>query len=52
MWQIDPSRVGVRVGTLNEGEYEFKMFTGEDSIVSSSFPTLNLTVSHVLSAGR
>ena len=52
MWQIDPSRGWVRVGTLNEGEYEFKIFTGENSIVSSSFPTLNLTANQVLSAGR
>ena len=52
MWQIDPSRGWVSVGTLNDGKYEFKKFTGEDSIVSSSFPTLSLTASQILSAGR
>ena len=52
MWQIDPLREWVRVGTLNKEEYQFKMYMGEDSIVSPSFPTLNLTASQVLSAGR
>ena len=52
MWQIDPSRGWLSVGTLNDGKYEFKKFTGEDSIVSSSFPTLSLTASQILSSGR
>ena len=52
MWQIDPSRGWLSIGTLNDGKYEFKKFTGEDSIVSSSFPTLSLTASQILSAGR
>jgi len=52
MWQIDPSREWVRVGTLNAGEYQFEMFVGENIIVSPSFPTLNLTASQILSAGR
>ena len=52
MWQIDPSRGWVRVGTLKGAEYDFKIFTGEDSIISSSFPTLNLTTNQILNAGR
>jgi Uma2 family endonuclease len=52
MWQIDPSREWVRVGTLNAGEYQFEMFIGENMIVSSSFSMLNLTASQILSAGR
>ena len=52
MWQIDPSREWVRVGTLNRGEYQFQTFVGEDTIVSPSFSALNLTANQILSAGR
>ncbi len=52
MWQIDPSREWVRVGTLNTGDYQFQTFTGEETIVSQSFPSLNLTANQILSAGR
>ena len=49
MWQIDPSREWVRVGTLNAGDYQFQTFM---TIVSPSFPSLNLTANQILSAGR
>jgi Uma2 family endonuclease len=52
MWQIDPSREWVRVGTLIDSEYQFETFVGEDTIVSPSFTTLNLTANQILSAGR
>jgi Uma2 family endonuclease len=52
MWQIDPERSWVKVGTLVDGAYEFKTFTGKDAIVSPSFPALNVTAIEVLKAGR
>jgi Uma2 family endonuclease len=52
MWQIDPERKWVKVGTLVDGAYEFQTFTGQDAIVSPTFPNLNLTAVRVLSAGR
>ncbi|MCY7407692.1 MAG: Uma2 family endonuclease [Alkalinema sp. CAN_BIN05] len=52
MWQIDPLREWVRVGTLINKEYQFETFMEQETIVSQSFPALNLTASQVLSAGR
>jgi Uma2 family endonuclease len=52
MWQIDPSREWVRVGTLNAGDYQFQTFMGEKTIFSPSLPELNLTANQILSAGR
>jgi len=37
---------------LIDSEYQFKTFVGEDTIVSPSFTTLNLTANQILSAGR
>jgi Uma2 family endonuclease len=51
-WIIDPDRVIVKIGTLIDGAYQFQDFTGNDSILSPSFPSLNLTAAQVLSAGR
>jgi Uma2 family endonuclease len=52
MWQIDPERKWVKVGTLVGGTYAFQTFTGKDVIISPTFPNLNLTAEKVLSAGR
>jgi Uma2 family endonuclease len=52
MWQIDPERKWVKVGTLVDGAYEFETFTGKDAIVSPSFPALKVTAIEVLKAGR
>ena len=52
MWIVDPDRLWVQVGTLTDGSYQFETFTGEDTIVSPTFPGLNLTAAIVLSAGR
>jgi Uma2 family endonuclease len=52
MWQIDPDRKLVNVGTLVDGAYEFQTFTGQDALVSPSFPGLTLTAHQVLTAGR
>jgi Uma2 family endonuclease len=52
MWQVDPERQWVNVGTLVEGVYEFQTFIGQDTILSPTFPSLNLTAHQVLTAGR
>jgi Uma2 family endonuclease len=51
-WIIDPDRACIRVGTLADGSYRFQTFTGEQTIVSTTFPGLKLTVEQVLRAGR
>jgi Uma2 family endonuclease len=52
MWQIDPERQWVRVGTLINGAYQFQDFTGNQVIQSPTFPILTLTAIEVLTAGR
>jgi Uma2 family endonuclease len=51
MWQIDPARSWVRIGTLVNGNYEFNTFTDNDPIISPTFPTLTLTATAILTAG-
>jgi Uma2 family endonuclease len=48
MWQVDPSRNYVRIGTLIDGAYQFKTFQDNEPLVSPAFPDLNLTASQVL----
>jgi Uma2 family endonuclease len=58
LWQIDPTRKWVKVGTLTDGEYQFTTYQGNDaltsgrseSIVSPSFPELKLTAAQILGA--
>jgi Uma2 family endonuclease len=52
MWQIDPERKWVKVGTLVDGAYEFETFTGKAAVLSPSFPALKVTAIEVLKAGR
>lgn len=47
-WIVDPDRAWVQVGTLTNGAYQFQTFKGEDTIVSPTFPELNLTAAIVL----
>jgi Uma2 family endonuclease len=47
-WIVDPDRAWVQVGTLTNGAYQFQTFKGEESIVSPTFPELNLTATIVL----
>ena len=49
-WQIDPSREWVKVGSLNDGEYQFQTFQGNAIIISPTFPELNLIAVQVLGA--
>ena len=51
-WIVDPAREWVMIGTLTQGAYIFQTFTGDDAIVSPTFPELNLTTGQVLKAGR
>ena len=51
-WIVDPAEELVQVGTLTHGAYQFVTFTGDEAIVSPTFPSLNLTVEQVLRAGR
>ena len=49
-WIVDPDRLWVQVGTLIDGAYQFQTFTGGDTIVSPTFPELNLTAA--MTSGR
>ena len=51
-WIIDRDREWVRVGILNNREYQFETFRGNEPIVSPTFPDLILTASQILNAGR
>jgi Uma2 family endonuclease len=52
MWIIDPSRSIIKISTLTDRTYQFQDFTGDDALMSPTFPALNLTAGQVLSAGR
>ncbi len=49
-WIIDPERAVVLVGLLTDGEYQFQTFTGNQQLVSPTFPAVSLTAKQVLSA--
>ena len=51
-WIVDPVKELVQVGTLTDRAYQFQTFIKDDAIVSSIFPTLDLTAGQVLRAGR
>ncbi len=48
LWQIDPKREWVKVGTLTDDAYPFSTYQGDDAIVSPTFPELNLTAAQIL----
>ena len=50
LWQIDPKREWVKVGSLTDGAYRFATFKGGEIIVSHAFPELVLTAAQVLGA--
>ena len=47
-WIVDPAREWVMIGILTNGAYQFQTFTGSETIVSPTFPELNLTAAIVL----
>ena len=49
-WIIDPDRAVVLVGLLTDGKYQFQTFTGNQQLISSTFPAVSLTAKQVLSA--
>jgi Uma2 family endonuclease len=51
-WLVDPQRSWVMVGTLVAGRYQFTTFRGNQAIGSQALPTLNLTVTRLLSVGK
>ena len=48
LWQVDPKREWVKVGTLTDGEYQFATYQGDDAIVSPTFQELKLTAAQIL----
>jgi Uma2 family endonuclease len=52
MWLIDPARKVVLMLTLVDGDYQEATFTGEQVIISPTFPGLSLTAEQVLNAGE
>ena len=51
-WIIDPILNKVSVLRLDEGFYEEEVFTENQSIVSQTFPELNLTVARILAVSN
>jgi Uma2 family endonuclease len=51
-WIVDAIESKVTVCTLSEGFYGNQVFSGDQAIISSIFPGLNLTADQVLRAGR
>ncbi len=51
-WIIDRDREWIKVGILNNGNYQFATFRGNETIVSLTFPELILTASQILNVGR
>ena len=51
-WLIDPGRQVVLVLRLQDGKYREQRFQGEKTLVSPTFPELNLTAEQLLRAGK
>ena len=49
-WIVDPDRDWIMVGTLIASQYQFETFTGNQTLVSPTFPELKLTATQVLDA--
>ena len=50
-WIIDPLESKVTVLVFNEGLYDETVFSGNQPLVSSTFPNLALTIEQILAAG-
>lgn len=50
-WIVDPEKLRLTVLTLIDGLYEEAVFEGNDQIVSTTFPTFNVSAAQVLSVG-
>jgi Uma2 family endonuclease len=51
-WIVDPLEFKVTVLVFNEGLYDETVFSGDQPLVSPTFPDLTLTVDHILAAGE
>lgn len=51
-WIVDPLEVKVSILQLDEGLYEDIIYTGEQVLVSTTFPELQLTAAQILASGR
>ncbi len=51
-WIVDPERAQIVVLTLVDGLYEEAVYQSGDRLVSTTFPTLELTAKQVLQAGE
>ena len=49
-WIVDPDRAWIMVGTLIASQYQFETFTGNQTLISPTFPELKLTATQVLDA--
>ncbi|NEQ46562.1 MAG: Uma2 family endonuclease [Leptolyngbya sp. SIOISBB] len=47
-----PKQPTLSICTLADGEYKIQLFQGNQTIVSPTFPALNLTAEQILQAGR
>lgn len=48
----NPKQPTISIYYLVDGEYQVNQFRGDDSIVSPTFPELNLTANQIFTAGR
>ncbi len=51
-WIVDPLKEKISVLWLEEGFYEETVFTGDQQIVSRTFPEMAIAVNRVFSAGH
>jgi Uma2 family endonuclease len=51
-WIVDPLELKVTVLVFNEGLYDETVFSGDQPLMSPTFPDLTLTVDHILAAGE
>jgi len=51
-WIVDPIESKITILLLSEGLYEEQEFTGNQQIVSATFPEIVLTVEQILAAGN
>jgi Uma2 family endonuclease len=51
-WIVDAIELKVTIGALSDGFYNDQVFTGDQAMISPTFPGLRLTADQVLRAGR
>ncbi len=51
-WLIDPDRQIILIGKLITGAYQFQTFRNQETLISTTFPSLTLTATQILTAGQ